>query len=69
MAAEVVAEKCLVYTKGLARRGRHGDAAFFGEAAQLALARWSGAPDAALEAAGVRMRAMLMRCDAATGQI
>jgi glycosyltransferase involved in cell wall biosynthesis len=58
-AAEVMAEKCLVYGKGLARRGRHDDAAFFGEAAQLALARWSGAPDAALEAACVRMRAML----------
>lgn len=68
-AAEVMAEKCLVYGNGLARRGRHDDAAFLAGAAQSALARWSAAPDAVLEAAGVRMRAMLMRCDAATGQI
>jgi len=58
-AAEVMAEKCLVYGKGLARRGRHDDAAFFAETAQSALARWSAAPDVALEAACVRMRAML----------
>jgi glycosyltransferase involved in cell wall biosynthesis len=58
-AAEVMAEKCLVYGKGLARRGRHDDAAFLAGAAQSALARWSAAPDAALEAACVRMRAML----------
>ncbi len=58
-AAEVMAEKCLVYGKGLARRGRHDDAAFFAEVAQSALARWSAASDAALEAACLRMRAML----------
>jgi glycosyltransferase involved in cell wall biosynthesis len=58
-AAEVMAEKCLVYGKGLARRGRHDDAAFFAETAQSALARWSAAPDVALEAACVRMRTML----------
>jgi glycosyltransferase involved in cell wall biosynthesis len=58
-AAEVMAEKCLVYGKGLARRGRHHDAAFFAETAQSALARWSSGHDAALEAACVRMRAML----------
>ncbi len=62
-AAEVMAGKCLVYGKGLARRGRHDDAAFFADAAQAALERWSIAPDAALEAACARMRAMLRRRD------
>jgi glycosyltransferase involved in cell wall biosynthesis len=56
--AEVMAEKCLIYGKGLARRGRHDDAAFFAEATQSALERWSREPDAALEAACARMRAM-----------
>ncbi len=58
-AAEVMAAKCLIYGKGLARRGRLDDAAFFAAAAQAALERWSRARDAALEAACVRMRAML----------
>ena len=60
-AADAMAEKCLVYGKGLARRGRHDEAAFFSETARTALDRWFGAPDAALEAACVRMRAMLKR--------
>jgi glycosyltransferase involved in cell wall biosynthesis len=68
-AAEVMAEKCLVYGKGLARRGRHDDAAFLAGAAQSALARWSAAPDAALEAAGLRMRAMLRYCDIAVDSV
>jgi len=62
-AAEVMAEKCLIYGKGLTRRECHDDAAFFAAAAQSALERWSRAPDAALEAACVRMRAMLRRRD------
>jgi len=68
-AAEVMAEKCLVYGKGLARRGRHDDAAFLAEAAQRALTRWSDAPDAALEAACVRMRAMFKYRDTVVDSI
>ena len=68
-AAEVMAGKCLVYGKGLARRGRHEDAAFFAETAQSALERWTDAPDAALEVACVRMRAMLRYRDIATDSI
>jgi hypothetical protein len=60
-AAEVVAEKCLIYGKGLVRRGRQSHAAFFADMAQWALERWSSAPDAALEAACARMRSMI-RC-------
>jgi glycosyltransferase involved in cell wall biosynthesis len=62
-AEEVMAEKCLIYSKGLSRRGRHDAAAFFAETAQSALARWSAAPDTALKAACVRMRAMLRSRD------
>jgi len=58
-AAEVMAEKCLIYGKGIARRGRHAAAAFFADAARSALARWAWAPDAALEAACATMREML----------
>lgn len=61
-AAAVMAEKCLIYGKGLTRRGRHDDAAFFAEAARSALERWSIAPDAALKAACAQMRAMLRPC-------
>ncbi|MGZ6240994.1 MAG: glycosyltransferase family 2 protein [Candidatus Binataceae bacterium] len=68
-AAEAMAEKCLVYGKGLARRGRHADAAFFSETAQTALERWFGAPDAALEAACARMRAMLKRGETSAAPI
>jgi glycosyltransferase involved in cell wall biosynthesis len=59
--AEAVAEKCLIYGKGLVRRGRQNDAIFFADTAQWAIERWSAAPDAALEAACARMRAMI-RC-------
>jgi len=62
-AAEVMAGKCLIYGKGLTRRGRHDDAVFFAEAAQSALQRWSREPDAALDAACMRMRAMLRTRD------
>jgi glycosyltransferase involved in cell wall biosynthesis len=65
-AAEVMAAKCLIYGKGVARRGRHEDAAFFAEAAQSALKRWVHAPDAALETACLRMRAMLRPCGGAS---
>jgi glycosyltransferase involved in cell wall biosynthesis len=58
-AAEVMAEKCLVYGKGLARRSRHNAAAFFANAARSALARWAHAPDKALESALATMREML----------
>jgi hypothetical protein len=58
-AAEVMAEKCLIYAKGLARRERSGDAAFFAQTARLAVDRWGHAPDAELDAATARMRAML----------
>ena len=58
-AAAVTAEKCLIYGKGLTRRGRHDDADFFAATAQSALERWSIAPDAALMRACARMRAML----------
>ena len=64
-----MAEKCLVYGKGLARRGRHADATFFSETAQTALERWFGAPDAALEAACARMRAMLKRGETSAAPI
>ncbi|HVB82219.1 MAG TPA: glycosyltransferase family A protein [Candidatus Binataceae bacterium] len=64
-AAAVMAGKCLIYGKGLARRNRHDDAAFFAEAARSALERWSREPDAALEAACLRMRAMLRRSKSA----
>ena len=64
-AAEVMGEKCLIYGKGLARRDRQEDAAFFAETAQSARERWSREPDAELEAARVRMLAMLQRGDAA----
>jgi glycosyltransferase involved in cell wall biosynthesis len=59
--AAVMAEKCLVYGKGLVRRGRLDDAAFFAATAQSALERWADAPDTALETACLRMRAMLKR--------
>jgi glycosyltransferase involved in cell wall biosynthesis len=62
-AAEVMAGKCLIYGKGLTRRGRHDDAIFFAEAAQSALQRWSREPDAALTSACVRMRAILRSRD------
>ena len=68
-AAAVMAEKCLVYGKGLARRGRHDDAVFFAATAQSALERWSDAPDTALEAACVRMRAMLRYRDVAADSV
>jgi glycosyltransferase involved in cell wall biosynthesis len=68
-AATVMAEKCLVYGKGLARRGRHDAAGFFVEVAQSALERWSSAPDAALEAACARMRAMLRYRDISADSI
>jgi hypothetical protein len=68
-AAEVMAGKCLVYGKGLARRGRHDDATFFAEAAQSALQRWSDAPDVALEAACTRMRTILSRYDSSAVSI
>jgi glycosyltransferase involved in cell wall biosynthesis len=60
--AEVMAGKCLIYGRGLARRGRLEDAAFFAEAARSALERWSHTPDAALTTACLRMRAMLKYC-------
>ncbi|HTQ24725.1 MAG TPA: glycosyltransferase [Candidatus Binataceae bacterium] len=58
-AAEVMAEKCLVYGKGLASRGHHDAAAFFADAARSALARWTHAPDAALETSRATMHEML----------
>jgi glycosyltransferase involved in cell wall biosynthesis len=68
-AAEVMAAKCLIYGKGLARRGRHDYAVSFAEAARSALARWAHAPDAALETACLRMRAMLRPCGASAASI
>jgi len=59
--AEVMAEKCLVYGKGLARRGYHHAAAFFAGTARSALERWAHAPDAALDVACSTMREMLKR--------
>ncbi len=67
--AETMAGKCLVYGKGLARRGRHDAAAFFAETARSALQRWSGAPDAALEAACARMRAILKRWETSAASV
>lgn len=68
-AAGVMAGKCLIYGKGLARRGHLDDAAFFADAAQLALERWPREPDAALKAACARMRAMLRSCDISAASI
>ena len=59
--AKVMAEKCRIYGKGLARRGRLDDAACFAEAAQAALDRWVRAPAAELEAVCAWMRARLRR--------
>ncbi len=64
-AAEVMAEKCVIYGKGLTRRGRHDDGAFFAAAAQSALERWSHAPDATLMTACLQMRALLKGCEKA----
>lgn len=63
-AAEVMAEKCLIYAKGLARRSRAHDAAFFVGAARSALELWRRAADAELEAATAQIRTMLTRRDA-----
>jgi glycosyltransferase involved in cell wall biosynthesis len=68
-AAEAMAGKCLIYGKGLARRGRLDEAAFFAEAARSALARWSRTSNAGLTAACLRMRAMLKYCDAGAGLV
>ena len=68
-AAEAMAAKCLIYSKGLARRGGLDEAAFFAEAARSALERWSGTPDAALTTACLRIRAMLKHCDAGPGLV
>jgi glycosyltransferase involved in cell wall biosynthesis len=68
-AAEAMAGKCLIYGKGLARRGRLDEAAFFAEAARSALERWSVTPDAALTTACLRIRAMLKYCDAGAGLV
>jgi glycosyltransferase involved in cell wall biosynthesis len=57
--AEVIAEKCLIYAKGLARRSRSDKAAFFVDVARSALERWRHAPDAELDGVRARMRAML----------
>lgn len=60
-AAEVMAEKCLIYSKGLLRRGHADDAAFFVASARSALERWRRAPDAELDNAVARMLAALSR--------
>ncbi len=65
-AAEVMAEKCLIYAKGLARRRHIKEAAFFTEAARSALERWRHGPDTGLDAATARMREMLGQPAAAT---
>jgi hypothetical protein len=64
-AAEVMTEKCVIYGKGLTRRGRHDDGAFFAAAAQSAFERWSHAPDATLMTACLQMRALLKGCEKA----
>lgn len=58
-AAQVMAEKCLIYANGLTRRGRADKAAFFIETARFALGRWRTAPDAAAASAIAMMRAMI----------
>jgi glycosyltransferase involved in cell wall biosynthesis len=58
-AAEVMAEKCRIYAKGLLRRGHRETAAFFGELAGRALAQWAHGQHAGLEPAIARIRAML----------
>ena len=60
-AGRVMAEKCLIFGNGLARRGNPGEAAFYIESARMALERWSVAPDEALESARSRIRSHLVR--------
>lgn len=67
-AAAVMAEKCLIYAKGLGRRRHSEEAAFFAEAARLALDCWRHAPNAALDAAAARMRVMLASTPAAPAE-
>jgi glycosyltransferase involved in cell wall biosynthesis len=55
--AEVMAEKCAIYAKGLRRRGLMSDAALHERIGADALARWSRAADASLADAIAAIRA------------
>jgi glycosyltransferase involved in cell wall biosynthesis len=57
--AEVLAEKCRIYAKGLLRRGHAESAAFLTEMACRALDQWRHRPDAMLEEVIGSMRATL----------
>jgi glycosyltransferase involved in cell wall biosynthesis len=58
-AAAVLAEKCGIYAKGLARRARPEDAAFYESLARRAELTWRYAPDATLADAMLQMRRQL----------
>ncbi|HKV54600.1 MAG TPA: glycosyltransferase family A protein [Candidatus Binataceae bacterium] len=54
-------EKCIVYGKGLARRGRAADAKFVAELAAMAESTWCLPSDRSLDQAIDRMRSLLRR--------
>ncbi|HVA68236.1 MAG TPA: glycosyltransferase family A protein [Candidatus Binataceae bacterium] len=56
---EVMAEKCAIFAKGLARRGDRDRARFFLDTGAAAIARWRCAPDETLRSAIARMREWL----------
>ncbi|HEY6421502.1 MAG TPA: glycosyltransferase family A protein, partial [Candidatus Binataceae bacterium] len=57
--AQVFAEKCGIYAKGLRRRGRADDARLYEQSAAHALAQWRLHPDDALASATASLRAVL----------
>jgi glycosyltransferase involved in cell wall biosynthesis len=64
-AASVLAEKCAIYAKGLARRGRGDEAEFYKQIAAQAAADWSRCPGSDVSAAVAAMRRMIARGRAA----
>jgi glycosyltransferase involved in cell wall biosynthesis len=64
-AAEVMAEKCAIYAKGLRRRGLEDEAALYERAGADALARWSRAADASLAEVVAAMRSRLASASSA----
>jgi glycosyltransferase involved in cell wall biosynthesis len=63
--AAVLGEKCAIYAKGLARRGRADDAACFHAVAARAVEQWARGPSAEISAAVNAMRRMIERARAA----
>jgi glycosyltransferase involved in cell wall biosynthesis len=61
--AEVLAEKCEIYARGLKRRGRIEQARFYAEVGSNAQAKWLSGPTEAIIKTVEIMRAMLARDD------